>query len=145
MFQRHLCTILVSCILRNAQPRFGWIGIEEQTTGMAFNPYRLLRPVLFRIDPEKAHHLTIKLLKKGLAPRFKNDIDPILHTSLCGLSFLNPIGLAAGFDKQAEVMEEMLGFGFGSVEVGSITPQPQPGNPKPRLFRIPEASAVINR
>ncbi len=110
-----------------------------------FNPYQLVRPLLFLIDPEKAHHLTITLLQKGLMPHVKNDTDPALHVKLCGLDFPNPVGLAAGFDKHAEVIGAMLGFGFGSVEIGSITPRPQIGNPKPRLFRIPEAEAVINR
>ena len=109
------------------------------------NPYSWIRPLLFRLDAEQAHHWTIMLLKKGLTPRFKNDIDPSLHVKLCGLTFPNPIGLAAGFDKQAEVMTEMFGFGFGSVEVGTITPRPQAGNPLPRLFRVPEAEAIINR
>jgi dihydroorotate dehydrogenase len=97
------------------------------------------------MDAERAHHLGIALLKKGLAPRFKNDLDPILHVRLYGLDFPNPIGLAAGFDKNAEVVGEMLGFGFGAVEIGSITPRPQAGNPKPRLFRAAEAEAIINR
>lgn len=110
-----------------------------------FNPYSLIRPFFFMMDAERAHHLGIALLKKGIAPRFKNDTDPLLHVRLYGLDFPNPIGLAAGFDKNAEVVGEMFGFGFGAVEIGSITPRAQPGNPKPRLFRAPEAEAIINR
>ena len=110
-----------------------------------FNPYEAVRPLLFRLDPERAHHLIIKLLRKGIGPRFVNNADTALYSTVCGLDFPNPIGLAAGFDKQIEVIAEMFGFGFGSVELGSITPQPQPGNPQPRLFRIPAAEALINR
>lgn len=112
---------------------------------LKFNPYHCIRPLLFKLEAEKAHHLALLLLKKGMAPRFRNDPDPILKVSVAGLDFPNPIGLAAGFDKNAEVMSEMFGFGFGAVEVGSITPKPQPGNPPPRLFRVPEDDAIINR
>lgn len=108
-------------------------------------PYSLIRPLMFMLDAERAHHLTLALLKRGLGPRFPNDGDPTLKTRLYGLDFPNPIGLAAGFDKHAEIMDEMLGFGFGAVEIGSITPRPQPGNPLPRLFRAPQAEAIINR
>lgn len=112
---------------------------------MDLNPYLLLRPFLFRIEPERTHHLTIALLKKGLVPHFTNAPDPGLRVHMCGLDFPNPVGMAAGFDKHAEVMGETFGLGFGAVEVGSITPRPQPGNPQPRLFRVPEAEAIINR
>ena len=71
--------------------------------------------------------------------------DPILRSSLWGLDFANPVGLAAGFDKNAEVADAMLAQGFGFVEIGSVTPRPQPGNPRPRVFRVPEAKAMINR
>jgi dihydroorotate dehydrogenase len=107
--------------------------------------YRLIRPFLFEMDPEDAHAFTIKMMHKGLIPRFKNDIDPILHTRVCGIDFPNPVGLAAGFDKQAEVISDSLGMGFGFVEVGGVVPLPQSGNPKPRVFRVPEAEAIINR
>lgn len=106
--------------------------------------YGLLRPLLFRLDPEDAHKLTIALLKTGLGPRGRFD-DPLLHTKVCGLGFPNPIGLAAGFDKQAEAPQALLNLGFGHVELGTITPRPQPGNPRPRMFRIPETEAAINR
>jgi dihydroorotate dehydrogenase len=110
-----------------------------------FNHYYLIRPLLFRMDAEKAHHFVASLLKQGVGPRFANDFGAALRTKICGLDFPNPIGLAAGFDKQAEMMFEMFHFGFGAVEVGSITPQPQFGNPLPRMFRVPQADAIINR
>jgi dihydroorotate dehydrogenase len=107
--------------------------------------YRLIRPALFLLDAEDAHTLTIALMLRGLVPRFRADLHPELATEFCGLSVPNPIGLAAGFDKQAEVIEECFGLGFGFVEVGGVVPQPQAGNPKPRVFRVPEAEAIINR
>ncbi|MEM6415726.1 MAG: quinone-dependent dihydroorotate dehydrogenase [Pseudomonadota bacterium] len=98
------------------------------------------------LPPETAHNATIRALSAA-GPRHttKNASDPILATNVAGLSFANPIGLAAGFDKNAEVPDRMLGFGFGFVEVGAVTPQPQPGNPLPRVFRLPHDQAVINR
>ena len=106
--------------------------------------YALARPLLFRLDPERAHGLTIAALKAGLGPRGGAD-DPILATNLAGLALPNPVGLAAGFDKNAEVPDAMLRLGFGFVEVGTVTPLAQPGNPKPRMFRLTEDRAVINR
>lgn len=103
-----------------------------------------LRPLLFRLDPEQAHRLTIAALKTGLVPAAPTD-DPILATRLAGLSLPNPIGLAAGFDKDVEVPDAMLRLGFGFVECGSVTPRPQDGNPRPRLFRLAEDEGVINR
>lgn len=106
------------------------------------------RPVvaaLHLLPPERAHRLTIWAVKRGLAPRQREPDDPILATHIFGLDFPNPIGLAAGFDKNAEVSDQMLAFGFGFVEVGSVTPKPQRGNPKPRLFRLQEDMALINR
>ena len=88
----------------------------------SLDPYRLLRPFFFRHDPEKAHTLTLTLLEKGLGPKEKAEDDPVLHTQVCGLAFRNPIGLAAGFDKNARAINELLAFGFGSIEVGTITP-----------------------
>ena len=110
-----------------------------------FGFYRLIRPLLFRMDPENAHNLTLKMLKKGLVPKYKPVINRRLNTDICGIHFPNPVGLAAGFDKNAQAIKELRQLGFGFVEVGSITPLPQDGNPKPRLFRLPEADAVINR
>ena len=106
--------------------------------------YPLVRPFAFALDAERAHCSTIAALK--LAPRrLPPDFPASLRTTVAGLEFPSPVGLAAGFDKDAEVPEEMLGLGFGFVEVGTLTPQPQPGNAKPRLFRLREDEAVINR
>lgn len=111
--------------------------------------YRLALPLLRKLPAEDAHLLTLKALKAGLAPCGEPLKDPDLverlKTRVWDLEFPNPLGLAAGFDKNAEVIDPMLGLGFGFVEVGSLTPKPQPGNPKPRLFRLPEDRAVINR
>ena len=93
--------------------------------------------------PEFAHSLTINALKY-FKIRYKNYDDPILSQHLFGLDFPNPIGLAAGFDKNAEVMQSMFSFGFGFVEVGTVTPKPQKGNPRPRVFRLQEDQAIIN-
>jgi dihydroorotate dehydrogenase len=106
--------------------------------------YPLLRPFAFALDAERAHRATIAALKllpagKPAAP------DPVLSVRVAGLDFPNPVGLAAGFDKDAEVFRQMLGFGFGFVEVGTLTPLPQRGNERPRLFRLTEDRAVINR
>lgn len=97
------------------------------------------------LAPETAHRLTIRALRWGLAPAAPAPDDPVLTSELWGLRFRSPIGLAAGFDKNAEVPGRMAGLGFGFVEVGSITPKPQLGNPTPRLFRLPADRAVINR
>ena len=106
--------------------------------------YSLLRPALFMLDAERAHRMTISALK--LWPRHAPaEAGPVLATRVAGLAFPNPVGLAAGFDKDAVVFRPMLGLGFGSVEVGTLTPLPQGGNPKPRLFRLVEDKAVINR
>jgi dihydroorotate dehydrogenase len=107
--------------------------------------YALARPILRRLDPEQAHQLTILALRSGLVRGTPEPDDPVLTTRVFGLDFANPIGLAAGFDKNAEVIDPMLSFGFGFVEAGSVTPRPQPGNAKPRLFRLDADHAVINR
>ena len=106
--------------------------------------YSLARPLAFALDAERAHRLTIA----GL--RLMPTLDPApfpdsLRSTVAGVDFPSPVGLAAGFDKNAEVPEQMLGLGFGFVEVGTITPKPQPGNPKPRMFRLVEDCAVIIR
>jgi len=106
--------------------------------------YSLARPFIHALDAEQAHRLTIGALKP-LPPLGRPEEDPVLATELAGLRFPNPLGLAAGFDKDAEVPAQMLGFGFGFVEVGTLTPLPQAGNPKPRLFRLADDLAVINR
>jgi dihydroorotate dehydrogenase len=107
--------------------------------------YRLLRPLLFRTPPETAHRLALWSLRKGLYPAYDNIGEPALAVRLWSLGFPNPVGLAAGFDKNAEVPDALLGLGFGFVEVGSITPLPQAGNPKPRLYRLSRDRALINR
>jgi dihydroorotate dehydrogenase len=106
--------------------------------------YSLLRPLIFALDAERAHRLTIAALKR-LPAQLPPPADPVLGTEVAGIAFPNPVGLAAGFDKDAEVWQQMLGFGFGFAEVGTLTPRPQEGNPKPRLFRLAEDRAVINR
>ncbi|MEO7240991.1 MAG: quinone-dependent dihydroorotate dehydrogenase [Sphingomicrobium sp.] len=109
---------------------------------MAFYPF--LRPLIFRLDAERAHRATIAALK--WSPRHAPARFPgSLTTSIAGLGFASPVGLAAGFDKDAEVASALLDLGFGFVEVGTLTPRPQAGNPRPRLFRLVEDRAVINR
>jgi dihydroorotate dehydrogenase len=110
----------------------------------AVSLYALARPLAFALDAERAHRATIAALK--LAPKRRPpEFAVSLRTTVAGLEFPSPVGLAAGFDKDAEVPEQMLDLGFGFVEVGTITPRPQPGNPKPRLFRLRDDEAVINR
>ena len=107
--------------------------------------YRALRPAIFRLDAERAHGLAIAGLKlRGGGAPARQSAGP-LATQVAGLAFSNPLGLAAGFDKDGEVPDAVLGLGFGFAEVGSITPLPQAGNPRPRLFRLAEDRAVINR
>lgn len=106
--------------------------------------YSLFRPALFLLDPETAHGLTIAALK-ALPLRGSDRCHGPLATTVAGLQFPNPVGMAAGFDKDAEIPDALLGLGFGFAEVGSITPLPQPGNPRPRLFRLAADQAVINR
>lgn len=100
---------------------------------------------LHRLDPETAHGLSIRALKAGLAPMPGPVTSPRLRTQVAGLNLPNPVGLAAGFDKNGEVLGPLSRAGFGFIEVGAVTPRPQPGNPKPRLFRLTEDSAAINR
>lgn len=106
--------------------------------------YGLLSAALFRVaEPERAHRLAIRALP--LVPRPSVPDDPRLRVDTLGLHFPNPIGVAAGFDKDAEVPDHLLRMGFGFTEVGTLTPLPQPGNPRPRMFRLPEDAAVVNR
>jgi len=110
-------------------------------------PYCLIKPLAFSLDPEVAHELTIQ----GLAVLGNNPFAPApkplpaTPVKVMGLVFPNRVGLAAGMDKNGEAIKGLAGFGFGFVEIGTITPRPQPGNPKPRLFRLPEAMGIINR
>ena len=106
---------------------------------------RLVRPALFSLDAETAHGLSIAALKSGLVRLPVPKADPRLRSVLAGLSFPSPIGMAAGYDKNAEVPDALLRLGFGFAEVGTITPLAQSGNPKPRIFRLIEDHAVINR
>lgn len=112
---------------------------------MMRNLYNLARCALFKIDAEKAHTMTLKAMKCGLVPTPPRINDPALESTLWGLRFPNPIGLAAGFDKNAEVIGPAFKLGFGFVEAGTVTPKSQGGNPKPRIFRDPPNEAVINR
>jgi dihydroorotate dehydrogenase len=110
--------------------------------------YSLLRPWLFCLDPEQAHNLTLSNLDRaqrwGLLDKFitKPVADP---QTLCGITFANPVGLAAGLDKDGKHIDALAALGFGFLEIGTVTPRPQPGNPKPRMFRLPQAQAIINR
>ena len=107
--------------------------------------FRLMRPFVFAIDPEMAHRLAVRgVAAAGLLPH-RAPGDPRLACRVLGLTFPNPVGLAAGFDKNAEVIDATLGAGFGFTEVGTLTPKPQAGNPRPRVFRLPADYAVINR
>jgi len=111
------------------------------------NPYTLLRPALFTLDPETAHDATLTSLNTAhclglsrLIPKPQEDPRQVM-----GLYFPNPVGLAAGLDKNGDCINGLAALGFGFIEIGTITPRPQPGNPRPRLFRLPEAQAIINR
>ena len=105
----------------------------------------LTRDSLLKMDPETAHGATITALRLGLAPQQDAPDPPELRTTLCGLELSNPIGMAAGFDKNGEVPRPLARLGFGMVEIGTVTPLPQAGNPQPRLFRVAAAEGVINR
>ena len=107
--------------------------------------FPLVRPVMSLLDPEAAHTLTLRGLRMGLGPRAR-EADPVsLAIDLLGMHFENPLGIAAGFDKNGEVPDAMLAMGMGFTEVGTVTPLPQAGNPRPRVFRLPVHRAVINR
>ena len=113
----------------------------------------LLKPLFFRLDAERAHHLVFDNLKRahrlpGTAALLRQLYDfqhPSLEREVFGLRFQNPVGLAAGFDKNADLTDELAALGFGFVEIGTVTPRPQPGNPQPRLFRLPQDEALVNR
>jgi dihydroorotate dehydrogenase len=106
---------------------------------------RLGAAALRCIDPETAHTLSIRALAAGLVPPAAARADPRLAVTVAGIAFPNPLGMAAGYDKNAEVPDALLSLGFGFAEVGTVTPLPQPGNPRPRIFRLPADGAVINR
>ena len=118
-----------------------------------FEVYKLLKPLLFLFPPERAHHLTVRLLSillliPGMKSIFRKIYfvrDKSLEREVFGMNFPNPVGLAAGFDKDGKYFREMSQLGFGFIEIGTVTPKPQNGNPKPRLFRLPKDRALINR
>ncbi len=107
--------------------------------------YSLARPLLFSLAPERAHELTLSLLKSSHKMGVMRQVVESKPITCMGIEFPNPVGLAAGLDKNGAYIDALAGLGFGFIEIGTITPQPQEGNPKPRLFRIPEAKAIINR
>lgn len=110
--------------------------------------YRLLRSALFRLDPEAAHHLTLSGLNVAYSLGLSGIVTqhpPHDPRTLMGLTFPNPVGLAAGLDKNGDCIDGLAALGFGFIEIGTVTPLPQPGNPRPRLFRLPQANAIINR
>lgn len=115
--------------------------------------YPYLRSAMFRFSPEKAHHLSMNVLKflcntpivNGIVKKQFKGKFPSLHKEIMGLQFTNPVGLAAGFDKNALYLKELDALGFGYMEIGTVTPKGQPGNPQPRLFRLPKDKALINR
>ncbi|MGJ0514666.1 MAG: quinone-dependent dihydroorotate dehydrogenase [Methylomicrobium sp.] len=112
------------------------------------NLYSLLRPLLFKLDPETAHYATLKLLDMASASGISRMLYPEIKATpveVMGLNFKNPVGLAAGLDKNGDHIDALAALGFGFIEIGTVTPRPQPGNPKPRLFRLPEHQAIINR
>src|SRR5215218_10002646 len=120
-------------------------GAAAHTAAMTPGLASALMPLLRGMDAEAAHGLALRALGLGLAGRDAAADDPVLATEAFGLRFRNPVGLAAGFDKDAAAVLPLLRLGFGFVEAGTVTPKPQPGNPRPRLFRLPEDRAVINR
>src|SRR6187402_1568732 len=115
--------------------------------------YSLIKPLLFQFDPENVHYFVTRNLRRfnrfpggaALSRALWDLRDDRLEKEVFGLKFINPVGLAAGFDKNAEVISELANMGFGFIEVGTVTPLPQPGNPKPRMFRSPADKGLINR
>ncbi|KAI9136843.1 Dihydroorotate dehydrogenase-domain-containing protein [Paraphysoderma sedebokerense] len=163
----NLCTRFTSCILRSysvnhAPPSTlektksffkyaaffattGFFIIYLQDSRAGFHKVVTMPLVRALTDPEEAHKMAIKIARWGIVPVDKKTDDVCLKTELWGKQLSNPVGLAAGFDKHGEAIDSMLSMGFGSVEIGSVTPKSQPGNPKPRMFRLPDDNAVINR
>lgn len=116
------------------------LGAEETTIS-----YPLFRELLFRLEPETAHHLSLAVLQGARRLHLFGGRSPVAPRTVMGLRFSNPVGLAAGLDKNGDYIDALAALGFGFIEVGTVTPRPQPGNPKPRLFRLPPARAFINR
>ena len=112
------------------------------------NLYPLIRPLLFRLEPEAAHRLTLNVLAAAhriRIPQLYHGLNHVFPRQIMGLTFDNPVGLAAGLDKNADYVDALAALGFGFVEIGTVTPRPQPGNPPPRMFRLPKAQAIVNR
>lgn len=129
-----------------------WVSMHILSLDIVIGPrystamlYSLIKPFVHQLPPERAHTLGVQALAKGLLPAQPDVADARLHTSLAGMALPNPVGLAAGFDKNAQTLPHIFRQGFGFAEVGTITPKPQAGNPKPRVFRVPSHEAVINR
>jgi dihydroorotate dehydrogenase len=120
-------------------------GIRGAGQQMLRAVIELVRPLLYFLSPEQANRVVIKSLKAGLYVRAPVDREPCLAATVWGMHFPNPLGMAAGFDKDARVPREILSLGFGAAEVGTVTPRPQQGNPLPRVFRLRADKAVINR
>ncbi|CAN6485985.1 unnamed protein product [Victoria cruziana] len=118
---------------------------EATFSGWLFDATKLVNPLFALLDPETAHRLAISAAARGFIPREKRPDPPILEVEVWGQKFSNPLGLAAGFDKNAEAVESLLGLGFSFIEVGSVTPIPQEGTKKPCIFRIPQERAIIGR
>ncbi|KAG0333259.1 Dihydroorotate dehydrogenase (quinone), mitochondrial, partial [Podila horticola] len=124
----------------------GLVGISYGFDSRAsIHKYVFVPLMHWTMDPETAHKVGIKFLKMGISPWDTQPDDPALEVKLWGKTFSNPVGMAAGFDKHAEAIDGLFDLGFGYVEIGSVTPEPQPGNPQPRMFRLPEDKCVINR
>jgi len=123
----------------------GWGKRKWRSSRRVRDLYPLIRPLLWALPPERAHELTLCALEAGLGGRAHDPDAPSLKQTLWGLDFPNPIGLAAGFDKDGRVPDAILRLGFGFTECGTVTPRPQPGNPRPRVFRLKDDAALINR
>jgi dihydroorotate dehydrogenase len=125
--------------------RYSAFGFRPFDTRRRTISYPLLRELLFRLDPETAHHLALGVLKAARDVGLPGRTTPAAPRTVMGLRFANPVGLAAGLDKNGDYIDALAALGFGFIEVGTVTPRAQPGNPRPRLFRLPAARAIINR
>ncbi|KAF9908182.1 Dihydroorotate dehydrogenase (quinone), mitochondrial [Lobosporangium transversale] len=136
----------INFILGTSIIAVGVVGLSYGLDSRASIHKYVTIPLLhWTMDPETAHKFAIKTLKMGLSPWDTQQDDPSLEVKLWNKTFSNPVGMAAGFDKHAEAIDGLFDLGFGYVEIGSVTPEPQPGNPQPRMFRLPEDKCVINR
>ncbi len=119
--------------------------MDERVRRMTSIPYALMRSVLFRLEPERAHHLALSLLEYVPERCFSKSVASSKAVRALGLKFSHPVGLAAGLDKNGDYIDALAKLGFSFIELGTVTPKPQEGNPKPRMFRLPKAQALINR